>query len=172
MDCRVLMYISARRSILETAAWLMPSRLARCCWVNSLASRSSSSAISAIIFLVLASERARDSGDILASSSRKFLAISHSLLFFLNRPQMLGVDLVGTWHKLLIPAIVSGLIAANQQNCHTARIEGEKRAVRPSAMLSSQLLHVRILRGGNQVSMRSSQTRAAFAEEVYAGSDV
>jgi hypothetical protein len=85
---------------------------------------------------------------------------------------MLGVDLVGTWYKLLIPAIVSRLVAADQQNGNAARIEGKKRAVRPSAMLSSQLLHIRIPRRRNHVSMRPSQTRPALTEKVDAGSDV
>jgi hypothetical protein len=39
---------------------------------------------------------------------------------------MLGVDVVGTRHKFLIPAGVSSLIAANQKNGNPARIESKK----------------------------------------------
>jgi|SRR5579872_4233712 len=85
---------------------------------------------------------------------------------------MLGVNLVSAWNKIVVPAVVSGLIAADQQNRNASRIEGKKCAVWASAMLGSQLLHVRMLRSSNQVDMWTSQAGSTFAEKIHAGSNV
>lgn len=52
---------------------------------------------------------------------------------------MLLVNLVGKWNVLIIPAIITGLIAANKQNRDPTRIKGIEDLVRTASVLYSQL---------------------------------
>src|ERR1035441_7700653 len=72
----VPIYMSVRRSILETLACLICSKAARCSWVRFRAARSSSRGNSRSIRLASASLSAQRSGDIFARSSLKFLAFA------------------------------------------------------------------------------------------------
>src|ERR1700722_17925637 len=71
----VLTYISVRRSIFDTAAWLTRRMRARCTCVMAKASRSSLRGISVRYFAARTRERSRDSGDIFSRSVLKFFAI-------------------------------------------------------------------------------------------------
>jgi hypothetical protein len=115
----------------------------------------------------LASERARASGDIFASSSRKFLAIKQSLssqcfLMFVVQP-------IGYRNKLLVPTAPPCFVSADQQNCSASRIEGEQYTVGAAPVLNPQFLHVGVLRGRYGVHMGPAQCRAEAPKQVYLG---
>src|SRR6185312_11649233 len=138
---KVLRYMSVRFSSFEMEDCFTFSSLAKCSWVNSRAARSSSRAISSRSRLAIASERERDSGDIRARNSSNFLAIFILLLaFFLwlhlffqgKHFEMSFVEPVSDGHEDFIPAIFSSLVAADQQNRSSARIEGVQHSIRPA----------------------------------------
>src|SRR5216684_559234 len=143
----------------------MRNAFAKRSWVIPIAWRSSLSAISAIIFCVLASERARAPGDIFASSSRKFLAIEQSLPS--ECFQMFVVQPIGHRHKLLVPTALARFVPTNQQNCSASRIEGEQDTIGSSSMLNAQFLHVGVLRGRYGVHMGPAKRRPEAAKQAY-----
>src|ERR1022692_1952776 len=106
------MYISVRRSGLETAAWFTLSGLPSFTWVVTRARRRSPSAMSAIMRLASDRERARALGVILAWKTLNDLAIGSS--FFLNLCKMFFKKAVSLANELLVPAIVSTLLAAQE----------------------------------------------------------
>jgi hypothetical protein len=60
-------------------------------------------------------------GDIFARSSWKFLAMFRP--FFLNRLQVTPEDPVRHWNMDLIPAVIAGFVASEQQNGGSPRIK-------------------------------------------------
>src|ERR1035441_2652282 len=108
----VPIYMSVRRSILETFDCLMRSNLARCSCVSSRAARSWSRLIFSRVSFTRAATLSRASGVIFASSSLKFLAI----VLFLQICKVLIVQSIDDRDEDLVPALFASLVAADQQN--------------------------------------------------------
>src|SRR5262245_34824691 len=167
MKCRsVLTYISVRRSSLEIADCWTPRMVDRCSWVNARAARSSSSAISRIRRSAFASLRARDSGDIFACRSLTFFAIG-AFTFLPELGQMLVIQPVRQGDVSLVPPIVPGLVAADQQDRRAPGVEGIEDAVGPSGVLHPELPHVRVPRGGDAGAIREPQRGPETLEQDY-----
>ena len=56
---------------------------------------------------------------------------------------MTPVDFIGLRNKVLIPAGIPGLIAAQKQDANPARIKGIEHAIGTAFMLNAQLAHIR-----------------------------
>jgi len=117
-----------------------------------------------------ASERARAAGDIFASNSLNFLAIADQP-FLSQHCNVLVIEPVRQRHELLVPAIVAGLVPADQQNRCSARIECVEHTVRTAAVLHAQLAHVRVPRARDAGAVRMPELRSALLEEPHKGPD-
>src|SRR6218665_3410147 len=117
----VLTYISSRRSSFETAACSTLMALATSTCVTFRALRSSWSCICTSMASARAAARACASGDILARNSLNFLAID--LPFLSQSLDVRVVQLVGHRHMHVVPAVITGLVAAEQKDGATARVE-------------------------------------------------
>ena len=117
----------------------------------------------------MAFERAMLSGDIFASSSLKFLATVLVLMF--EHSQMFFVQLVSFGNEFAVPVIVPDFVSADEQDRRPAWVEGEGNPVGFTAVLSSQLLHVREFRGLDAVDVRPTKCGAALAENFNRGTN-
>ena len=79
---------------------------------------------------------------------------------------MFVIQLIGDGDMKLIPAIVSGFVATNQQNRHTARVKGIKRAVRSPGMLRSEFAHVSMSRATYATAVRMAQRRTTRLQQL------
>jgi hypothetical protein len=82
---------------------------------------------------------------------------------------MFVIEAVGDREQFLVPAVVSGFISADQQNCTTPRIKRKKHSIRPACVLRPELFPIGMERGMNQVDVWPSKRRAAFREEPDIG---
>lgn len=57
---------------------------------------------------------------------------------------MLVVEHVGLGDEILVPTVLTRLVAAEQKNRATARVKREEHALGPSRMLHTKFLHTRV----------------------------
>src|SRR6266568_496435 len=136
----VLTRMSSRRSIFETFACFTSRILASSSCDTSNALRSSARVSSAAIARVRARARARACLGIFATRLENFLAIARPFLFEQN--EVLVVEPVRQRNELLIPTVVSGLVASDQQDRDAARIESIEHPIRTSRVLNAKLAHM------------------------------
>src|SRR5436190_17805710 len=154
----VLTYMSVRFSILATAAWPTCSVCASSSCESRSARRSSAKSISRLSVSAFASARARASGDIFARSSENecLPAICGLLPQFL---QVLVIEPIGDRDELFVEPLVTGLVAANEQDRSPPRIERIEDAQRPAAALYPQFAHMRMTRSHDPARVRKRQCR-------------
>jgi len=75
---------------------------------------------------------------------------------------MLIEQIVGNGHRLVVPLRIAGLVAAEQKQRRTARVQRVEHSQVPVLYLASQLLPVRVAGSGNHVRMRAGQGWAAL----------
>ena len=75
---------------------------------------------------------------------------------------MLGKNRLGYRYHLLIPAFITGLVAANQQQCFPFRVERVEDAVRLSSVLHPQLFQIAYCRTFQRVGMGTAKLWAVF----------
>src|SRR5271166_5115270 len=107
----------------------MSRDFASCCCVRCRAARSSCSGISLRSSSARRRASARASGDIFARSSLNFVVFG--IVFFLHLGKVVVVNLIGQRHVLLVPAVIAGFVATQQQQRHAARIEHVKHPIWP-----------------------------------------
>src|ERR1039457_2246089 len=149
----VPIYISVRRSILETFDCLMRSNVARCSCVSSRAARSWSRLIFSRVSFTRAATLSRASGVIFASSSLKFLAI----VLFLQICKVLIVQPIGDGNEDLVPALLAGLVAADRQNGCAIRVERVQHTVWTPLVLNPQFAHMFVPAGGDVPSSEGNE---------------
>src|SRR5207302_3667456 len=132
------------RSSFETFACFTSRILASSSCDTSNALRSSASVSSAAIAWVRACARSRACLGIFAVRLENFLAIARSFLFEQN--EVLVVESVRERNELLIPAVVSRLVAPDQQDRDAARIESVEHPIRAPRVLNTKFAHMSMLR--------------------------
>src|ERR1022692_4701582 len=140
----VLTYISARRSSFEMADCRTGRILDRGSLMVMRATLNSLSAISSRNLASFSSLRARDAGDIFASSPENFLAI-FPYLFLPQLFDVLIVQPVCYRDEHVVPSVVARLVATDEQQCNPARVERVQHAIWLPAVLDAQLAHVVVL---------------------------
>src|ERR1017187_7797717 len=131
--------MSVRCSSCETAACVMSRTFASCCCVRWRAARSSCSGISLRSLPARRRASARASGRIFARSSLNFVVFG--IVFLLDLGKVVVVKLICQRYVLLVPTVVAGFVATQQQKRHAARIENVEHPVGVSLVLHPQLPH-------------------------------
>jgi hypothetical protein len=72
-------------------------------------------------------------------------------------------------NKFFIPAVISSLVASDQQDRTAARIEGKEHSIGPSRMLYPKFFHIRMARRVNEVRMGTWKSRAHFLKQDHLG---
>src|SRR6266704_6093938 len=142
---RVLTYMSVRFSILATAgcSTCRISPKAACeswravwSWVRSISSRNSSA---------MRSTCARRFGGIFATARKTFVGPSYQALRF-ELLEIRIVEVVSQLHVFLVKPILARLVANDEQDRLSARIEGIENAQRIAAALHPQFAHMGVPR--------------------------
>src|SRR5258705_6145553 len=160
---RELTYMSARRSSLETRACSEPRVFAKASCVSLRAWRGAWSGSSASSVSARSWARLRRSGDMRARRSGNFLPIDQALS--VQASQMSVVQDVGGRHERGVPAVISRLVAPDEQDGHAPRVEGVEDAVRSPGMLDPQLSHVAVPRGYDGRAVWIRQVGATLLEQ-------
>jgi hypothetical protein len=84
-------------------------------------------------------------------------------------PKVLVVKAISDWDIDLVPAVVAGLVPANQQYGATTWIERIQQSVRTALVLNSQFAHVLVLRTPDTRAVRKSEVRTSFFQEADRG---
>src|SRR5580704_148447 len=82
---------------------------------------------------------------------------------------MLVIESICNGNKFFIPAIISSLVTADQQNRTTARVKSKKYSIRPSRMLYPKFFHVRMTRRVNDIGIRTGKARANLLKQDHLG---
>jgi hypothetical protein len=82
--------------------------------------------------------------------------------------QVLIAEPIRNGHIFVIPAILSGLLSTDRQNCATARIEGMEPTVRSAGMLNSRFPHITVPRARDAAGMRKRKPWAKIAPQLKA----
>ena len=69
----------------------------------------------------------------------------------------------------VIPTAASCLIAANQQDCHPARVKGIQGPQRFATALRPKLTHMTMLGAVDATAMRKSQRRTTIFQQLHQG---
>src|SRR5262245_38431226 len=80
---------------------------------------------------------------------------------------MLVVEAVRDWNLLLVPAIVSRLVAAQQENAGSSRVERIQHTLRPPLVLNSELSHVAVPGRRDARRIWKCERRPMLDEEFY-----
>jgi hypothetical protein len=80
---------------------------------------------------------------------------------------MLVVELVGDRNLLLVPAIVSCLVAAQPENRSPSRVERIKHSVRSTLVLNSEFTHVAVSGRRDTRRIGKRERRAMLYEEFH-----
>jgi hypothetical protein len=110
-------------------------------------------------------ERFCAAGDSRARSAANFLAIADDS-FSSQMVQMFIVESVGNAHALLVPTFIAGLVATDQQDRRTSRIECVQDAKGSTLMLNPQFAHVAMPGKHNSRAMWKRQGRTSHLEEA------
>src|SRR5438552_2454307 len=100
-----------------------------------------------------------------ARSSLNLLAIDQSLPSQLLK--VLVVEIIGHGYVFLVPAIVPGLVATEQQDRGAPRVEGIQHPVRISAMLHSQFAHMTMPGRFDSRRIGELEMRPLLLEQAY-----
>ena len=82
---------------------------------------------------------------------------------------MLVVQPVGHRNHSVVKPVITSLVAANEQDRATSRIEGKQRAERPPLVLRPQFFPIGMPRALNGINMRSSQMWSKLPQKFNAG---
>src|SRR6266511_1317013 len=77
------------------------------------------------------------------------------------------VQIVSQRHELLIPAIVPRLVASDQQDGDTPRVESVQYSIGPPSMLNPQLPHVPVARVQDRRTIGMAELRPTPFEQFY-----
>src|SRR6185437_13491540 len=166
----VLTYISARLSILATDPCLIWSVCPISSCESFKARRTSARSISSPRRCASACALTCASGDMRARSSAK-LCLPAIVLLLLQLGQMLVIKGIGDRDHLFIKPPVAGLVAADQQDCHAARIEGIEDAQRLGPALHAQLSHMSMARSVDAARIGKRQVGTALLQPADMGVD-
>ncbi len=76
------------------------------------------------------------------------------------------IECIGLRHKFLVPSVVSGFVATEKQQSHTARIESIQHSNRFPAMLHPQFAHMREARGDDRFAVPIRKGGAELFQQV------
>ena len=67
----------------------------------------------------------------------------------------------------VVPAVISSLVATDQQNRTAARVKGVKRSIGVTFVLCPEFTHVAVLGTVDSAAMRETQIRPTFFEQLH-----
>jgi hypothetical protein len=85
----------------------------------------------------------------------------------LNDLQVFFVYCICLRDHLFVPAAISSLVSAEQQQCRTGGIEGVKDAIGPPLMLNSQLPHVAEFRPLDSAAVGEAESWPSFHQHQH-----
>src|ERR1035441_6332909 len=135
------------------------------------ATLNSLSAISSRNLASFSSLRARDAGDIFASSPENFLAI-FPYLFLPQLFDVLIVQPVCYRDEHVVPSVVARLVATDEQQCNPARVERVQHAIWLPAVLDAQLAHVVVLGLCDAGAIREPKPHGMLLQQLHAGAHI
>jgi hypothetical protein len=67
----------------------------------------------------------------------------------------------------VVPAVVSGLVATDQQNRDAVWVKGEERSIGTAFVLRPELTHVAMPGPVDSAAMRKAKVRSAFFDQMH-----
>src|ERR1035437_2001005 len=136
---------------------------ASCCCVRWRAARSSCSGISLRSMSARRRASALASGRIFARSSLNFVVFG--IVFLLDIGKIVLVELICQRYLFLVPAVIAGFVATEQQKSYAARIKNVKHPVGVSLVLHAQLTQSGMARAVYLAAVRKRKMGATLFQQ-------